>query len=282
MNIISFDEFYNFFQELITSKAAELYNDHLVDHELRFKCFKASGEYYDYLNSIKNGETTDDYVLVNIMNGGGVQDSSISIDTYLQIVSLEVMAREEYRYDLIELFTDIVANYKSYIGSFNTATYQLSIDNFPKFGDKYNALGDEYFNMSLVTNFIVMPGALLSNKITITIDGNDIKYNNMVMARTTELKSDMKKRTSQKFYPNTTGFQIQVSGLFVDNAAVRSLLSDCANASKFNQFYAISLVDNTINSTIYSGNLFSKDIIFTMAYGSIVAWTATFYEGTQL
>lgn len=282
MNIISFDEFYNFFQELIESKAAELYNEHLIEHELRFKCFKASGEYYAYLDNIKNGETTDDYVLVNIMNGGGVQDSSISIDTYLQIVSLEVMSREDYRYDLIQLFTDIVANYKSYIGTFNTASYQLTIDDFPKFGDKYMALGDEYFNISLVTNFIVMPGALLSNKMTITIDGNPIKFNNAVMARTTELKSDMKKRTSQKFYPNTTGFQIQVSGLFVDNAAVSTLLSDCSGATKFNQYYAITLTNNVNNMTIYSGNLFAKDIIFTFAYGSIVAWTATFYEGTQL
>lgn len=282
MNIISFDEFYNFFQELITSKAAELKENNLIEHDLKFKCFKESGEYYNYLDSIKNGETTDDSILVNIMNAGGVQDASISIDTYLQIVSLEVMSREEYRYDLVQLFTDIVANYKSYIGSFNTATYQLSIDNFPKFGDKYMALGDEYFNISLVTNFIVMPGAMLSNKISIDIDGTDVRFNNLVMARTTELKSDMQKRTSQKFYPNTTGFQIQVSGLFVENSAVSTLLSDCANASKFNQYYNITIKNNITNANIYSGNLFSKDIMFTFAFGSIVAWTATFYEGNQL
>lgn len=282
MNIISFDEFYNFFQELITSKAAELKENNLIEHDLKFKCFKESGEYYNYLDSIKNGDTVDDSILVNIMNAGGVQDASISIDTYLQIVSLEVMSREEYRYDLVQLFTDIVANYKSYIGTFNTATYQLSIDNFPKFGDKYMALGDEYFNISLVTNFIVMPGAMLSNKISINIDGTDVRFNNLVMARTTELKSDMQKRTSQKFYPNTTGFQIQVSGLFVENAAVSTLLADCANASKFNQYYNITIKNNITNTNIYSGNLFSKDIMFTFAFGSIVAWTATFYEGNQL
>lgn len=278
METIKFEEFFKFFQNLIYERYGIL--EDKLQNKLKFRCFNNTGEYFEYLDELATGAGSPDDVLINILDAGGVQDSSISIDTYLQIVSIEVLAKDSYREDLIYLFTDLVANYKSYTGNFDSAAYQLTIDEFPKYGDKYQALGDEYFNTTFVSNFIVIPHAIMSNRYTLLINGNEVKYNNITVNRTTELRSDLKKRTSQKFYPNTTGFQMSISGLFVDTDATRLIVSDCFNASNFNQYYTIQLKEG--ENLVYSGNLFSKDINLVFAYGSIVSWSVVLFEGIQI
>lgn len=279
METIKFQEFFNFFQNLISERYGLLESQ--LSNKLKFRFFNNSGEYFNYLDELTiYGAGNDDTVLINISDGGGVQDSSISIDTYLQIVSIEVMAKDKLREDLIYLFTDLVANYKTYTGTFNDAAYQLTIDEFPKYGDKFQALGDEYFNITFISNFIVIPHAIMSNRYTLTINGTNVKFNNITANRTTELKSDLKKRISQKFYPNTTGFQMSISGLFVDNDATRTIVSDCFNASNFNQYYNVQLKEG--DAVIYNGSLFSKDINLVFAYGSIVSWSLILFEGAQI
>lgn len=291
MKTLKFDVFYKYFQEEITKLSAQLYNDKIINEQFEFVFFDNSGEYFTEMDAIKaeDGVKVDRRVLVNVMNGGGVQDSSIAIETYLQIVSLEVLALDEQREDLEILFTEYIANNKSKVDTFDTATYQLTIDEFPKYSTKFDCHGYEKFTVSFTTNFIVMPGAKLSNNYSLKmivngIEGN-IKYNSIGMTRTTELSPDLVKRNSSRFFPNTTGFQIKISGLFVEEESapiIRQLLLDCTQNTSFNSFYKLIFRDNNDIYIPDTVDFSAKDISFNFAFGSIVTWEATFYPGIRL
>lgn len=285
MQILDFNKFYDYFQNLILEKKAALNKVHAIKEDFNMLFFDNSGDYLATADQIQYIEDSpqDRRVLVNIMNGGGIQDSEVAIDSYLQIVSIELLALEEQREDIITLFTTIVAENKSKVESLSGATVQITMDDFPEYGDQFQAHGYEKFTMTLSINIVVVPGAKLSNAYQLAIDGVPVRYDRLIMTRDNELISDLKKRESSKFFTNTTGFQLKVSGLFVENSAVASLLSDCASNQRFNTFYSLSLKSPETDSSILGdANFRAKNITFVFAYGTIVSWEALFYEGTSV
>lgn len=281
MNTIEFNKFFNYVQDKILLKKAELYDNNTLEEDLNFVFYDNSGEYFTEVENLEVREDVlqDRRVICNILNGGGVQDSSIPIDTYAQVISIELLALDSQREDIMQLFTEFVASYKSKIDNIGNSYIQLNIGDFPKYSDKFQAHGNEKFNMSLTFTIIVAPGAKLSNKFELIINGESVPYSQLVINRTTEVTADNKKAKEIKFFPNTTTMQITVNGLFVGNSAINTLFSDCTKNTNFNNIYELSLVDTTNKNnpiTYLTESFYAKDLLFTIAYGSIISWQASF------
>ena len=252
--------------------------------EMDMSFYDNSGDYYTEVEKMKyiDGVPIDKRVLVNIINDGAIQDSSVAIEAYVQIITIDILALEEYRSDMMTLFTQFCANNKSSIFSLDSSTCQLSIDNFPKYSEKYEVNGYEKFNTSFTMNIIVLPGAVLSNEYEISINGEKIKYNQVLLDRTTEFTNDLKKQSEIKVFPNTSTFQVVLSGLFVDNSdsnthVINDMLLDCCSNTSFGKTYSLLL--NKKNTIIINGDAFyAKNINFTLAYGTIISWKATFFR----
>lgn len=277
MRTLNFDEFYNFFQELIINRKMELYNNGEIKNDIKIRFFNNSGEYF---TEVSGNES--ELVLCNIINDGGVQDTSVPIDAYVQIVSFELLAPEEYRPDLMILFTDICANYKSYIGELSGSLININISDFPRFSEKFDEHGLEKFNISFVANVSVMPGARLSNTMKLTINDEEVKFGNIKIARTNELMPQLKKQMETTFFPNTSVLNIQIDGLYKSSPIMKKLLNDCTKNNNFNQFYNIKIVDTTTDEEIVNRAMFYKDVLFSIVYGSIIAWNVSFFIGERV
>lgn len=294
MKILPFDDFYNYFSDMILRYKRDIlleterYNEEeLVEGEepkqfedFDFVFYKNTGEYLKDLDNINysEDEKEDRRVLVNIMNAGGVQDGTVSIDTYLQIVGIEVLALESQREDLTNLFTTISTEYKSYLGSLGNSTIQISIEDLPQYSDTFDAHGYEKFTISLKIDIIVLPDAVLSNQYTLELNGEEVKFNKIRLFRNNELNSDLKKRAENKFIMNSSAFQIEVSGLFVSSNILRSLLTDCAQNTLFNIPILITLKRVEDNVNLINENFFIKQSNFDLDFGKIASWSIVFYK----
>ena len=287
MTTIEFKKFHDYLVNNILELKQEMAEEEKIqDMDMSF--YDNSGDYYTEVEKMKyiDGVPIDKRVLVNIINDGAVQDSSVAIEAYVQIISFSILALEEYRPDIMSLFTQFCANNKSSIFSLDSSTCQLSIDNFPKYSEKYEVNGYEKFNTTFTLNVVVLPGAILSNEYQISINNENIKYNQCLLDRTVEFTNDLKKQAEVKVYPNTSTFQIVLSGLFVDNSSsnthvINDLLLDCCTNSGFGTTYNLSLSrENTI--LINGENFYAKNISFTLAYGTIVSWKATFFRALEI
>lgn len=272
MNIIEYEKIFTQLKDDILNQTE------ILEVPLNYAFYKDTGEYID---DMTNNHLQEDTILCNIVNGGGVQDPSVSIDTYAQIVSMEFLSLEEHREKLVEVLTNFIANNKSKIVTIDNALCQYSLDSLPTYSEKFEVHGKEQFTASIGLTIIVMPGAHISNNTELQIDGQVIKYNQMRITRDTELTANLKKTQSTKFFPNSSTLQIGISGLFVENETLRAILYDCAQNTKFNEKYVINIKDGS--SDIISGQQFyAKNISFTFAYGAIINWEITLFEGTTL
>ena len=289
MKLVSFNSLYKYFTKAIIDISNRLYTNGEISNDIKYLFFNNTGEYIDETNN----ENNDDIVLVNILNNGGITDSTISIDTYLQMIQFEILALDDYREDIMTIFDNLVAEYKTKVDQIKyneevldiegnhitdlekTAAIQITMSDFPRYEEKIDLHGYDKFVTRLNTNIIVFPNANLSNQYILNIEGSDILYNSMAISRTTETTADLVKTDNTKFYPNTTGFQLNINGLFVDNPALNILLEDCANNAKFNQTYNIKVKKG--DKLLFDRNFYCKDSRFDFNWGTIVKWSATFF-----
>lgn len=279
MIAIDYGYFYEYVGNMILNETASMHESGQIKDEFKYKLFRSSG---DYITGLDDPEYDSKHVILgNIANGGGVQDADLSIDAYLQIVTVELLAFENQRDDLVKVLTDLTANHKTVIDTIGGAACNLSISDFPEYSEKFNAHGHEKFTASFTIDIIVFPTARLSNSYRISILGSNVKYNTLVMSRTTETMSDLKKRDESKFFPNTTGFQIGIQGIYENTPALETLFRDCIGNSHFNQGYGIQLYDSDGNA-IMNDSFLCKDSKFTFAYGKVVSYELTFYKKVEV
>jgi len=297
MKTVSYDSFYKYFSNLITSFSKELYDNGEITEDLQFKFYPSTGEYFTEIDQQTLPSNT---VLVNIMNGGGVQDSTVSVETYLQIISFEFLALDSQREDIMYLLTNLVANYKNKIESLpyvedardqngniiaelnRNATINISIDDFPDYSEKFDAHGEEKFTASFTTNIIVLPTVQLANGYKILINGIEIPYTQFEIDRSVELMPDLIKRDTSKFFANTTGFGVTISGYYVENnSELANILSDCCANINFNGQYTLQ-INRPDGTPLLSDTFKIKQSKFNFSYGSIVAWGATFYPSSPI
>lgn len=272
MTIIKYDDIYNYFQNSIIDLNTSLYNDATTQDNLSFKFFKNTG---DYLSSMKNIELDSKAVLVNIINGGGVQDSSISIDAYSQIITMEFLGLETQRDSIVSLLTNFAASFKNYTTTLSGSLVIISVANYPEYSAKFACYGNEKFTADLTINITVIPNAKYSNKYILTINGTKVLYDKLTINRTTEMTASLEKTTENKFFPNITAQEISISGLYVDNVALNSLFLDCAQNALFDTAFSLQLSNDS--TVILSKDYYAKSITFQLNCGSIASWNAVFY-----
>ena len=297
MKTVSYDSFYKYFSNLITSYSKELHDNNEISQDLVFKFYPTTGEYF---RELEDGKESPSTVLVNILNGGGVQDSGVAVDTYLQIISFEFLALDSQRDDIMYLLTNLIANYKNKIESLpyiedardqagqviaelsRTATINISVEDFPEYSEKFDVHGEEKFTASFTANIIVLPTVQLANGYKILLNGIDIPYTNLIIDRNVELTPDLIKRDTSKFFANTTGLAISLAGYYVsNNSELSNLLSDCCSNVFFNEVYTLQ-INRPDGTPLLNDSFKVKQSRFNFTYGSIVAWSATFYPGTTV
>ena len=288
MKTIEFTEISKYFERLLYTITQELYENDMIKEQFKFNVFTNTGEYMKKVAEpyTMNEDQPVKEVLVNIKNTGGVQDSSISIDTYLQLVSFEFFAFEEQRDDLSAVLTKLCAEYKTKLDSIDDSTVNIIISDYPTYSGMIEAEGEHKFTATFDSSVIVFTNATLSNIFAIDIDGVTVYYNTMSVNRSTELAADLQKRTTTLFYPNTTGLQVGINGLFTTNTALQTLFNDCISNNRFNIPYTIVIKkydSNTVEfMNLMSNSFYVKDCTFNFTYGSIVSYNIIFYSGLVL
>ena len=147
----------------------------------------------------------------------------------------------------------------------------------------FEAQGQHKFSSFFNANMVIFTNANLSNLYVLNIDGEDILTNSLIFSRTTTLTADLQKRAATLFYPNTTGFQIQLSGIFVNSNINNTLFNDCLSNTRFNTPYTIIIKkyadDKSSFIQLRKGLFYTKDSAFTMKFGALSMYNITFYEG---
>lgn len=244
-----------------------------------------------YTNTGENEERKLDHeIIFLISDSGGLQDSSVSIDTYLQSISFKVIGNEVDREDIEKFLAALIAKYKSYspnisyIDKSSNIQYSyaanISIKNYPDYSTKIDAHGKEIFTATFTANAILFSNASLSNEYKLEIDNVPVQYNNIKIQRSTELEANLEKKIDTQYFPNTTIFQIDINGLYTNIIPMDKLLNDCAKAQSFNQIYNILLyktLDNDGNPIpIVNYDCYTKNIMFSFSYGTLLSWSASF------
>lgn len=299
MNIVPFADIYLYFSNKLTQLSAEMYNASEITEDLQYKFFPSTGEYLNEVNNPNFDEKEYRTVLVNIMNTGGSQDTTLSVDAYIQAVSINVLALDEQRDDIVKVFTRYATENKSIIDNIEykvpvyesgnyitdetkTSTINITIGELPVYSERFHAMGHDKFSTTLSFGIVILPSAQLSNAYTLSINGYNIKYNTVKISRVSEMMSDLRKREESKFFANTTGFVLSAGGIFVsDNSALNDLLLDCCTNNAFNQKLSIQLAkpDGTV---LINSDFKIKDSTFDLTFGKLINWSMTLYPAVDI
>lgn len=308
---LSFEKIGKYIEDAIVAKDEALYShtttdangvvipDPLVSQKHIFKVFLNSGDYLNYKqNEYLSDESNSVYsaltpnplassdasstssqvnqeVLVNIINDGGIQDSTIPINTYLQMVHIVFFTKEEFRNDMSVLFFSLALDMKAKLDTINGTAVQLTTDEQPTLNDR-QTLGIDCFDGYLDLSVIVYAGAKLSNSYDLQLDGVSIPFSSIDIGRGYETTPDLQKRSEILSFQNTSSASISVKALYTSNTEVDKLLQDTLNNSNFNTMYNVSLYASGSASSLFGKNMYLSKVAFHWAYGSIVSWEAEF------
>lgn len=286
MVYMDFEDIAKYFQDKIEmivynlQEAQEITQDNGKDKAFKFVFYTNKGDYHKRLqNPPALKDRTFPEIPVLIKNAGGIQDSSSSIDIYLQKVEFEIYGwcdlKEPLRNqwtDCEKIFSYFCAELKGKTDSLNNSTIKIDTSDYPV----ANELENKHFLMLLNCNVHIMFNAHLSNMDKIKVNGVEIPYINFTEDFTQELISDNKKTIEVKFMPNVGTYQLMLSGLYVsDNSVVNLMVNGCTTGDLYNQLFSLEIVRDDIiltNRTVYV-----KNFQTVRSHGSIVAYKATFY-----
>jgi hypothetical protein len=283
----------------IKSKIAELHDSGLIKYEYKINAFKNTGEYFKYQKTEYSKEKDPEF-LINIIDGGTIQDSSIPYKTYMKIVRTVIFSKEEYRDDVITIFESLALDLKSIVttitdqpdlstDSVNTEpvkrenTVQISNDSEPEFSDKIQ-IGYDAFNGSFDLSYIVFTDLKLSNNYKLWIDGYDVPYTSMTIKRAFVEVPNLPKTNTVQYYQNTSAIEISVSGLYANNVGIEELHKATLDVSTLPSSFVVSIgpsdydpaVSYSGTETIFSQSCACKGSQFSYQYGKLIAWDATF------
>lgn len=283
----------------IKSKIAELHDSGLIRYEYKINAFKNTGEYFKYQKS-EYSKDKDPEFLINVIDGGTIQDSSIPYKTYMKVVRTVIFSKEEYRDDVITIFESLALDLKSIVttiydipkiatDSVNTEpekranVVQISNDSEPEFSDRIQ-IGYDAFNGSFDLSYIVFTDLKLSNDCKFWIDGYEVPYTSMTVKRAFVDVPNLPKTNTVQYYQNTSAIEISVSGLYAANVGIEELRKATFDTSTLPSSFVISIgpsdydpaVAYTGTDIIFSQSCACKVSQFSYQYGKLVAWDATF------
>jgi hypothetical protein len=253
--------------------------DPLISQRHSYRVFYNTGDYLEYKKNIDN---SNDEILVNVINDGGIQDSTIPIKTYLQMIHIEFYSPEKFREDLEQVFFGLCIDLKSKLDTIDQTAVQLSTDSQPTFNEK-ESLGIDVFTGYFDLSCIIYADAHISNSYNLVINGVSVPFSSLDISRGYETTPDLQKRASVKYFQNTSVFSLDIKALYSKSTLIDALFSDTTSGTTINSIYSITLYDTTTatasnpNGTQkFTTDLYLQKCHFSFAYGSIVGWDASF------
>lgn len=277
MDLLDFDLFYLNIRDKIEEIKNSLYESSSISENYVIDYYKDTGKYLEQANNQE--ENPDKHILINIINSGGVIDSSASVDAYLQLVEIKVLAFEDQRDDVTNILGNLVLLNKNVLVELNNTPANIVISDMADYSGEKEINGQEKFDASLTFKYIVFPNSVFSNSLPFKIDNIVIPYSSASISRKFEVTSDNRKRNTAVFRQQTSGLVIEVQGLFSNIIPLNKLFDDATKASYIGNTYLLKIERN--NQDILSNNnsgLSSvlMDVQFKLAFGSIVGYVAHF------
>lgn len=287
---IKFEKICDYIETAINDKDAELYSNTetvngvvtpapLLSQRHKYVVFYNSGDYTEYQKNITDANKE---ILINIINDGGIQDSSIPIRTYLQMIHIEFYSPEIFRQDLEQVLFGLCIDLKSKLDTIDQTAVQLSTDAQPTFNEK-ESLGIDVFTGYFDLSCIIYADAHISNSYNLVINGVSVPFSSLDISRGYETTPDLQKRASVKYFQNTSVFSLDIKALYSKSTLIDALFSDTTSGTTINSIYSITLYDTTTatasnpNGTQkFTTDLYLQKCHFSFAYGSIVGWDASF------
>jgi hypothetical protein len=285
---IDFIKIGDYVSSLIKQKDKDLYDNvstengqdipnPLISQTHSFRVFYNSGDYLEYKKNkyISAENTANDEILINIINDGGIQDPTIPVNTYLQMVHVVFYCQEKFRTDMQVLFFAIALDLKAKLDEIDGTAVQVSASDQPTFNEK-QSLGVDVFDGYFDLNVIVYQGAHLSNSYVLKLDNIEIPFTEIDMGRGYETTPDLQKRDQLLYFQNTSSLSFSVKALYVQNDEALKIFNDLAANQNFSTKYNVALYASGSQTSMFAMDMFAQDIRFHWAFGSIVSWQATF------
>jgi hypothetical protein len=261
-------------------------NDGDIISPYNFVFFTDSGQYH---KKIKEPNMSSDKkypdILVLVKDGGGGQDTTSSLDVYLQVVSFEVYAyddkTDEYKNqrEAIQLiFSSFVQMFKSVTDNYMNNAIKIEAEDYPKYG---NQLENKRFITTFDIDVTMLFHAQLSNNDVIRINGIDVPYINFSSSRQTLTTTSLEKITELKYLANKSSYRIDITLLYTDdNSMINALVDQCDSNEAFDQIYSVSIIRKGV--AICNYEMLLESISLARSYGSVMAANVRFVPAYML
>lgn len=270
--ISDFSKYVLYLKELIENTTVALRDaGKISDEPIEYNIYDNYGEFTEESESVKLEETSTP-ILVCIRNDGGVVDTTASISTYLQSVSIEILSPVSKKDDIATIFNTISLEYSKKLTNIDNKATLMLISDLPEYSaNRTDVIAIERFTITLSCDFVVYSESILADSTSIYINDVKLPFKSWSITSVDELEADNKfgyKDSRIRFLFNTNTFVFKIDYFYQSNNSVCRLLNSNAmtngnfgNTYKIDIYYgedlqlSTTMVHHTTNVSASNGSL---------------------------
>ena len=270
--ISDFSKYVLYLKELIENTTVALRDaGKISDEPIEYNIYDNYGEFTEESESVKLEETSTP-ILVCIRNDGGVVDTTASISTYLQSVSIEILSPVSKKDDIATVFNTISLEYSKKLTNIDNKATLMLISDLPEYSaNRTDVIAIERFTITLSCDFVVYSESILADSTSIYINDVKLPFKSWSITSVDELEADNKfgyKDSRIRFLFNTNTFVFKIDYFYQSNNSVCKLLNSNAmtngnfgNTYKIDVYYgedlqlSTTMVHHTTNVSASNGSL---------------------------
>lgn len=270
--ISDFSKYVLYLKELIENTTVALRDaGKISDEPIEYNIYDNYGEFTEESESVKLEETSTP-ILVCIRNDGGVVDTTASISTYLQSVSIEILSPVSKKDDIATVFNTISLEYSKKLTNIDNKATLMLISDLPEYSaNRTDVIAIERFTITLSCDFVVYSESILADSTSIYINDVKLPFKSWSITSVDELEADNKfgyKDSRIRFLFNTNTFVFKIDYFYQSNNSVCKLLNSNAmtngnfgNTYKIDIYYgedlqlSTTMVHHTTNVSASNGSL---------------------------
>lgn len=270
--ISDFSKYVLYLKELIENTTVALRDaGKISDEPIEYNIYDNYGEFTEESESVKLEETSTP-ILVCIRNDGGVVDTTASISTYLQSVSIEILSPVSKKDDIATVFNTISLEYSKKLTNIDNKATLMLISDLPEYSaNRTDVIAIERFTITLSCDFVVYSESILADSTSIYINDVKLPFKSWSITSVDELEADNKfgyKDNRIRFLFNTNTFVFKIDYFYQSNNSVCRLLNSNAmtngnfgNTYKIDIYYgedlqlSTTMVHHTTNVSASNGSL---------------------------
>lgn len=283
--ISDFSKYVLYLKELIENTTVALRDaGKISDEPIEYNIYDNYGEFTEESESVKLEETSTP-ILVCIRNDGGVVDTTASISTYLQSVSIEILSPVSKKDDIATVFNTISLEYSKKLTNIDNKATLMLISDLPEYSaNRTDVIAIERFTITLSCDFVVYSESILADSTSIYINDVKLPFKSWSITSVDELEADNKfgyKDNRIRFLFNTNTFVFKIDYFYQSNNSVCRLLnSNAMTNGNFGNTYKIDIYygeDLQLSTTMvhHTTNISSSN-------GSLLVLTSEFYPYSSI